>query len=233
MGNFWSFFAQDNFRVTPNLTFNVGFRWEINPFYYGIRGQKAGFDVSNGKVIIPSDLRSHRAAALSHSAAANSATASKPPVRWACRNTIQPTSGGPAPRIGFAWRPFGSTKWAIRSAYGIFWVFPDDNLINNTDGTVPFIASQTVINDPAGQPRPAAPSAISFSASRSRVAEPRQAQVCSFGFAAASCSTPNVYGGELAHERHLCAAVELLRAAAIDGAPPRSTSLMWATNPPI
>ena len=54
--NFWSFYAQDNFRVTPNLTINIGVRFELNPFYTGIRGQKSAFDLSTGKLIIPSTI---------------------------------------------------------------------------------------------------------------------------------------------------------------------------------
>ena len=52
-----------------------------------------------------------------------------------------------APRLGIAWRPFGSNKWVARAAYGIFYVFPDSNTINNTVATVPFVAIQTTFND--------------------------------------------------------------------------------------
>src|SRR5215472_9165523 len=55
-GNFWSFFVHDNLRVTQNFTLNLGVRMEVNPFYDGIRGQKAGYDVKTGKVVIPSNF---------------------------------------------------------------------------------------------------------------------------------------------------------------------------------
>ena len=35
----------------------------------------------------------------------------------------------------------------IRAAYGIFYVFPDTNLINNTVVTVPFVDNITLFND--------------------------------------------------------------------------------------
>src|SRR5262249_50391594 len=139
VGNFWSFFAQDNFRITPNLTLNIGLRWELNPFYDGIRGAKAGYDISNGKVIVPSNF-DPTLQPLSPSLLAAFGDRIERTNALHLPEAIQPRSGGPAPRFGFAWRPFGSSKWAIRSAYGVFWVFPDDNLINNTVGTVPFIA---------------------------------------------------------------------------------------------
>ena len=37
-----------------------------------------------------------------------------------------------APRLGIAWRPFGSSNSVIRIAYGLFHVSPDGNTLNNT-----------------------------------------------------------------------------------------------------
>ena len=195
VGNFWSLFAQDNVRVTQNLTLNLGIRWERNPFYDGIRGQKAAFDAATGKVVIPSNF-DPTSQALSTQLLAQFSDRIETTKSLGLPNSIQPASGGVAPRIGFAWRPFGSTKWAIRSAYGIFYVFPDDNLINNTEGSVPFIASQTVANDLP----PAVPSRTfgDFFLGQPVVSpNPMPGAVCSFGFAALSCSTPNLYGGDL------------------------------------
>ncbi len=53
-GNFWGFYFQDNYRITQNLTLNLGGRWEINPFYKGVQGQITAFDFKTGKVILPS-----------------------------------------------------------------------------------------------------------------------------------------------------------------------------------
>ena len=52
-GDFWAFYAQDDYRVTRNLTMNVGFRWELNSFLPGIRGQTNAFDFATGKLIVP------------------------------------------------------------------------------------------------------------------------------------------------------------------------------------
>jgi hypothetical protein len=194
-GNFWSVFAQDNFRVTQNLTLNLGLRWERNPFYDGIRGQKAGYDIATGKVVIPSNF-DPTSQALSTQLLAAFGDRIETTSSLGLPNSIQPASGGFAPRIGFAWRPFGSSKWAVRSAYGIFYVFPDDNLINNTEGSVPFIASQTVITDLP----PLIPTRTfgDFFLGQPVVSpNPTPGAKCSFGFVANSCSTPNLYGGDL------------------------------------
>ena len=55
-GNFFDSFVQDSFRVTKNLTLNIGVRFELNSFYTGIRGQKSAFDLTTGKLIIPSNI---------------------------------------------------------------------------------------------------------------------------------------------------------------------------------
>jgi hypothetical protein len=99
-----------------------------------------------------------------------------------------------APRIGFAWRPFGSNQWAIRSGYGIFYAYPDTNLPNNTVQTVPFVQSQQVFND-----RPPTLPSLTFGnffqGQPIVSANPNPGQLCSFGFAANSCSTPSITAG--------------------------------------
>ena len=194
-GNFWSVFGQDNIRITQDLTLNLGVRWERNPFYDGIRGQKAGFDVATGKVVVPSSF-DPTSQPLSPTLLAQFGDRIATTGSLSLPDSIQAASAGFAPRIGFAWRPFGSTKWAIRSAYGIFYVFPDDNLINNTEGSVPFIASQTVINDLP----PATPTRTfgDFFLGQPVVSpNPTPGAKCPFGFVANSCSTPNLYGGAI------------------------------------
>src|SRR5262249_44652246 len=54
--DFKHFYVQDNYRITPDLTLNLGLRWEINPFFHGIRAQTTGFDFTTGKVVVPSNL---------------------------------------------------------------------------------------------------------------------------------------------------------------------------------
>ena len=145
--NFWSFYAQDSFRVTPNLTLNIGMRFELNSLYNGIRGQKSAFDLSQrSKIIIPSTI-DPAVQPLTAQLLQLFTDRIEYTKALGLPSSIQPFQKNWAPRIGFAWRPSGSDKWVIRSGFGIFYNFPDSNTINNTVATVPFIAAQTVSND--------------------------------------------------------------------------------------
>ena len=159
-GNFWSFYGQDNYRVTRNLTLNLGLRWELNSFFDGIRGQTNAFDFATGKVIIPSrngtpDLTAQPGSAQIYSLFRSQIELSEEKhLPWSIR---RPDNRDVAPRIGFAWRPFGSERWAIRSAYGIFYVYPDSNVLLGLVRTPPFVVLQVINNDVPTRASPTPP----------------------------------------------------------------------------
>jgi len=105
-------YVQDDIRVLPRFTLNVGLRWEFN---------SPPTEVHN-RFSVP-DLT------------ANSGTCSPYPN---CAFIQAGTGGIPratynrnlrdfAPRIGFAWRPLKTERFVVRSAYGIFY---DENILN-------------------------------------------------------------------------------------------------------
>ena len=197
--NFHAMYVQDDIKVRPNLTVNVGLRYEINPFYNGIQGQSSGFNPANGKIVIPNDF----------SLTAQPGTAT---LYNLFQDRIQfndslglPTSIRPAanknfaPRLGIAYSPGENT--VLRAAYGIFFNTPDNNAINNTQNTVPFVASQTVNNnnttDPVTKLRAPTLNLTDFYGSQPIVAANTSNATCSFGFVARSCSQPNVTSMDL------------------------------------
>lgn len=149
-GNFWSFYGQDNYRVSRSLTLNVGLRWELNSMLAGIRGQTNAFDFATGKVIIPSingspDLTAQPGSSQIYPVFRNLIELSEDKgLPWSIR---KPNNRDIAPRIGFAWRPFNSDRWVIRSAYGIFYVYPDSNVLLGLVRTPPFVLLQVINND--------------------------------------------------------------------------------------
>jgi hypothetical protein len=98
-------FVQDDWRVTNNLTLNLGFAWALVTPETEMENRQANFDVQNLKWYVPKGS----------------------PGVDGCTVCI-PTSGAAGiqfdktalePRIGFAWKPLGSDKTAIRGGYGI------------------------------------------------------------------------------------------------------------------
>jgi len=192
VGDFWGFYAQDNYRVTQNLTLNLGVRLDLQGFYSGIRGQKSAFDRSNGKIIVPSSI-DPAVQPLTASLLNLFSDRIEFTKDLGLPDSIHSVQKNWAPRIGFAWRPAGSNNWVIRSGFGIFYAFPDSNTINNTVATVPFIATSTVFNDrlPARPTRTWA----DFFLGQPNVSANTTGQICSFGFVAKSCATPDVDSG--------------------------------------
>ncbi len=187
-GNFQSLYVQDNYHAKPNLTINAGLRWEINPFYNsGDKGQITGFDLTNGKLVLPRNF----------SVNAQPLTPQLVPL-FSDRFEYAEDLGLPksirksaylnvAPRLGLAYSLNGNT--VVRGGYGIFFLFPDDNAINNTQNTVPFIASQSLNNT---TPAPTYTLADFYQGQPVVAPNPSPGRPCSFGFAANSCSTPSV-----------------------------------------
>jgi hypothetical protein len=152
----WAGFAQDNYHATPYLTFNVGLRWEYNPFFDGIDGQNSAFDFANGKVVVP--MRNGQIL----DPMAQPETPQLIPL-FSDRVVGTDSLGLPGavrkagalgqwvPRVGFAWRPNGSDRMVVRAAYGLFPIFLDTNMTLQWAHVPPFLIQQTIIN-PTGKP---------------------------------------------------------------------------------
>ena len=127
LGHSWSFFAQDDWKITPSLTLNLGLRYELHPPMIETNGNTATFAPDyaatvggqqiKGAVIVPNST------ALAFASTALTGAISPTPILTAAqagipaglRYTVHTDFG---PRIGFAWRPFGSNKTVIRGGWG-------------------------------------------------------------------------------------------------------------------
>jgi len=192
--SFWGFYAQDNFRVTPNFTLDIGLRLDLNGFYNGIRGQKSAFNLTTGQLIIPSTIDAN-VQSLTPQLLALFADRLTFTNKVGLPSSIQPVQKNWAPRVGFAWTPFGGSKFVVRSGFGIFYAFPDSNTINNTVATVPFFAAVNLTND---RP-PLAPTRTfgDFFLGQPNVTANTSGAVCPFGWVALSCATPSVDSGAI------------------------------------
>ena len=97
-GRRWKLFRpyiQDDWRVTSNLTLNLGLAWALVIPITENRDRQANFDFATGTFHIPGKGSDSRAGVKMDKTAFE-------------------------PRIGLAWRPRGSQKTAVRAGYAIF-----------------------------------------------------------------------------------------------------------------
>lgn len=99
-------FVQDNWRVTHNLTVNLGVAWALATPETEVGNRQANFDIQNLTWYVPKG-----------SPALAGCTAC---VTTDGRVGIQFQKTALEPRIGLAWKPSGSDKTAIRAGYAIF-----------------------------------------------------------------------------------------------------------------
>jgi len=98
-------FVQDDWRVTNNLTLNLGFAWALATPETEVQNRQANFDVQNLTWYVPKG-----------SPALSGCTVCVPTD---ARAGIQFDKKALEPRIGFAWKAMGSDKTVVRGGYGI------------------------------------------------------------------------------------------------------------------
>lgn len=102
----WGFFVQDDWKITPRLTLNLGIRYES----FGSLGEKNG-------------LLATLAPAPGNPAAGRIGRVDR---------LYQSDDNNWAPRVGLAWDPTGAGKWAIRGGSGVFFSRIWSNFTGNT-----------------------------------------------------------------------------------------------------
>jgi outer membrane receptor protein involved in Fe transport len=109
------YYVQDDWKVTPRLTLNLGLRYEyFQPWVDDNLGAPATFTTGvgskagafpNGTIVVAG---TPQAAAAGFTGRANRALYFPDRRDW-------------APRVGLAWRPFGNDSTVVRAGYGIFY----------------------------------------------------------------------------------------------------------------
>jgi hypothetical protein len=125
LGYGYGFFAQDDWKLTSNLTLNLGLRYELHPPLKDTKYNTAAFlpDYNQngvaGAVAVPNQQAlSYTSSMFAESIAPSPIiTAKQAGIPETLRYTYKKDFG---PRIGFAWRPKGNDKLVLRGGWGRF-----------------------------------------------------------------------------------------------------------------
>jgi hypothetical protein len=111
---FYNAFILDDWKVTPNLTVNLGLRYEANMPVQDQRGLARNFDLATGTLFPDPGVRTRL-------------------YRFDDNNF--------APRLGIAYRPGNSEKWVIRAGTGVFYSTPEFNTVVDFNLNPPFFTT--------------------------------------------------------------------------------------------
>jgi Carboxypeptidase regulatory-like domain len=118
----YALFVQDNFRVTPRFTANLGIRWDIDQPPVDPHNRTESFNPGQQSTVAPLAPKGLLF----------------PGDAGVGRGIIGTKYYHVSPRLGFAWDPFGDGKTSIRGAAGIFFGNVAGNQWNQPGNAIPF-----------------------------------------------------------------------------------------------
>lgn len=136
-------FIQDDFKVLPNVTLNLGVRYEIQKTPYEEYGQMTAFDPALDKVLMAgsSTAPNWQATVASVGLTGFVDLASNYGLP---KSLVSTNYDNIAPRVGLAWRPFGNNRTVVRTGYGIFYTGSRLSAMRtDLTGGFPFAISQS------------------------------------------------------------------------------------------
>ncbi len=113
------FFAQDDFRVIPRLTLNLGLRYDVLTWPVEVLDRQANFDLTTGALIV---------------AGSNGAS----------RSLIPNGYHNFGPRLGFAYQLTRDGKTVVRGGYGLFYFLDRGGISNQLAQNPPFSGTNGV-----------------------------------------------------------------------------------------
>jgi Carboxypeptidase regulatory-like domain/TonB dependent receptor len=159
-------FFQDDWKISPRLTLNLGLRYELDSLPYDSQGRIGGFDPalykprmevgSNDFPVGPPVAGITEAGnALPQYSLPGVTRIGKRMVK-----SIDPNNFGP--RIGVAWSPLGSGRLAFHAGYGVFYERPSFIYLGLEYFALPFFRDTNTSGQPFSNPFGVAPPDSSF-----------------------------------------------------------------------
>ncbi|HEX4274307.1 MAG TPA: TonB-dependent receptor [Bryobacteraceae bacterium] len=124
----YGFYAQDDVKLTPRLTLNLGARYDIMPYAREMHDRLSNFDPATGTLLLAGVNTNPR--------------------------LVNTDYKDLAPRIGLAWAPGGDSRTVIRAGYGIGFVDPvgSAGVLNSNQFNIPFYLVSSITQFPYTAP---------------------------------------------------------------------------------
>lgn len=162
----YDFFVQDDWKVSPSFTLNLGLRYELDPPPYDAQGRIGGFDP---QLYLPPAAADQNGFPIGPPLRGIVEPANAPSkfqlpgvviVGKRVLKSIDPNNF--APRVGFAWTPFGTKRLAFRAGYGVYYSRPSFFYIALQYFNPPFFLEALTSGQPFSSPFATAPPQNSF-----------------------------------------------------------------------
>ncbi len=120
-------YVQDDYKIRPNLTLNIGLRYEYDEPWIEVNNKTGNIDLSTGQVIY-----------------AGHVPVGAPVGSGICNNRgcYQPNYRQIMPRLGFAWQP--TNRFVVRGGYGATSFFEGNSSNQRLTSITPFIQAVNV-----------------------------------------------------------------------------------------
>lgn len=123
--NLFGAFVQDDWKVTPRLTLNLGLRYDIEAPFSEANNRFATLDFETGRVVYAKDAPGLDVVRFAY----DTGGPNRP---------YDPSLTNFSPRFGFAFRPFNDNNTAIRGGYGVFYTTETANVTVYGSWIAPF-----------------------------------------------------------------------------------------------
>ena len=153
-GNSLYLFAQDSWKIKPNLTLNYGLRWEFNQPLYDAGGRYQTFRPGQATTTFPCQLSVDSQANLGYpdtncnpggsAAAVFPLGLVVPGDKGVPRGLTASYYKAFAPRIGVAWDPWKDGKTTVRGGWGLFYNPVEQLVLEQFQGEPPFGGSSLI-----------------------------------------------------------------------------------------
>jgi len=135
-----NFYFQDDYKVRPNLTLNLGIRYEFTSPWVDKYGRYSNLDFSG----IPPLWEIY----AKHEEGVYAPKIMLPSTSGTPRGLTTLDKNNWAPRFGFAYRPLGSAKTVVRGGFGAFYGATDAESFGRSAINPPYVVSNIKSSDP-------------------------------------------------------------------------------------